>query len=74
MMDVEVPVHGTVVVEDGNPYEIESQQVNYVPCWCTDDLHRLYHRTHPIDGFIPHMVGVGAIKWVWLAPRSGPEA
>jgi hypothetical protein len=67
MMDVEVPVNGTVVVENGNPYEIESERIDYVPCYCSEGKHSLYARTHPLPGVVPHMVGVGTVKYVFPA-------
>lgn len=72
MMDVEVPTNGTVVVENGNPYEIESERIDYVPCYCEDGVHSLYLRTHPLPGRVPHMVGVGTVKYVWLARQRNP--
>lgn len=76
MIDVEVPEHGTVVVEDGNVYGIESNRTDYVPCYCIDDMHRIYDRTHPTHG-VPHIVGVTVVKHVWAprptTPGDGPQ-
>lgn len=69
MMDVEVPVEGTVVVEDGNVYDIESEKTDFVPCYCTDDRHTLYSRTHVMPGVTPHIVGVTTFKHVWQPGR-----
>lgn len=66
MMDVEVPTEGTVVVENGHVYGIESEKTDFVPCHCTDEQHGLYGRTHPLPGRVPHLVAVTTVKHVWV--------
>ncbi len=68
MMDVEVPVHGTVVVENGDVHDIESEKATFVLCTCRDGVHKLYDRTHDLGG-IPHVVGVTTVTVVWTAPQ-----
>lgn len=69
MIDVEVPADGsTVVVESGNVYGVESEKTDFVPCYCQDDKHSLYSRTHPTH-VVPHIVGVTTVKHVWQPGR-----
>lgn len=66
MKDVEVPIHGTVVVIDGDVYEIDKEKADYVLCTCRDDKHKEYDRTHNVSlGHVPHLVGVTTVKIVW---------
>lgn len=66
MMDVEVPVHGSVVVENGDVHEIDSEKTDFVLCTCRDGVHKEYDRTHNLGG-IPHVVGVTTVKVAWTA-------
>lgn len=70
-MDVEVPVHGSVVVENGDVHEIESERTDFVLCTCRDGIHKEYDRTHNLGG-IPHVVGVTTVKVVWTAHQPEP--
>jgi len=65
MQDVEVPIDGTVVVENGDVFEIESEETNFVHCWCADGKHRRYQRTHKLHNDAPHTVGVTTYVVVW---------
>lgn len=65
MQDVEVPVNGTVVVENGDTLEIESASTNFVHCWCDDGKHGKYQRTHRLHGRVPHTVGVTTYVVTW---------
>lgn len=67
MQDVEVPISGTVIVEDANVYAIETERNDYVTCSCRDGSHTEYARTHNVSpGVVPHIVGVKTVKMVWL--------
>jgi hypothetical protein len=70
MQDVEVPVNGTVVVEDGDVHEIESANTNFVHCWCSDGKHGKYQRTHRLHEDAPHTVGVTTYVVVWEPPQA----
>lgn len=66
MMDVEVPVEGTVIVVNGDVYDVESDRTAYVLCHCRDGKHPEYARTHDVSpGKPPHVVGVQTVKMAW---------
>lgn len=66
LMDVEVPVHGTVVVENGDVHDVDSDRTDYVLCTCRDGKHPEYARTHDVSpGQPPHVVGILTVKTVW---------
>ena len=71
MMDVEVPIEGTVIVVNGDVYAVDSDRIDYVMCTCVDDKHAAYPRTHNVSpGRPPHVVGVQTVKIVWVPKRA----
>jgi hypothetical protein len=69
MQDVEVPISGTVVVENGDVHGIESEKTAFVLCTCRDGVHKQYDRTHNLGG-VPHVVGVTTVTVVWTARQA----
>lgn len=67
--DVEVPVNGVVVVENGEVHDIEDEKTGFPLCWCRDGKHGHYARTHKLHDDAPHVVGVTTYTVVWT-PRT----
>lgn len=68
MKDVEVPISGTVVVQDGDVHDVKEYPSNYEPCWCKDGRHaepNRGYRTPPQPDYEPHLVGVQLLELVW---------
>lgn len=69
LMDVEVPIYATSVVEDGNVYEVEDSHTDYVACWCTNGKHPIRERTRPAK-WTPHLAAVTTVKYTWTPPEK----
>lgn len=69
LMDVEVPIYATSVVEDGNVYEVEDSRTDYVACWCTNGKHPIRERTRPAK-WTPHLAAVTTVKYTWTPPEE----
>ena len=60
MRDVEVPVYGTVVVQDGEVNDVKEFPPRQERCYCTDGVH--WNRR---AGVKPHLVYVQQFELVW---------
>lgn len=63
--DVEVPVNGVVVVENGDVQEVASEKTRFPTCWCKDGRHGPYFRSHKTHEGPPHIVGETTYTVVW---------
>lgn len=74
MIDVEVPTLGTVVVQDGNVYEVQEMPEKYVLCWCKSGSHReaFYSDTRDSVSWAdqPHPVGVQEFVLTWEVKKK----
>lgn len=67
MKDVEVPQHGTVVVQDGDVHDVFECVPEHQPCWCTDGMHRKADRVTQ-EGE-RHLIGIQKFEMVWEAKK-----
>jgi hypothetical protein len=67
--DVEVPVNGVVIVENGEVQEIESEKTGFPTCWCRDGKHERWSRRRRLHDDPPHIVGETTYTVVW-EPRK----
>lgn len=71
MMDVEVPVNGTVVVQDGEVHDVKESRPMFDQCYCTDGRHdrsywsrALIYSTYRKD-VEPHSIGFQKFELTW---------
>lgn len=60
MRDVEVPVYGTVVVQDGEVNDVKEYAPEPVKCYCTDGVH--WNRRAGVE---PHDIFVQKFELAW---------
>lgn len=63
-VDVEVPLYGTVVVQQGDVQDVQEFSPTYEACWCEDGRHVRHERQNQKD-HTPHLVGVQQFEMTW---------
>lgn len=68
-MDVEVPVNGTVVVQNGEVNDVSESIPVFDRCYCTDGKHSRFFwergLEHGRKGVDPHPIGIQKFELVW---------
>lgn len=69
MKDVEVPVNGTVVVQQGEVHDVRESPTIDDRCWCTDGRHARYFWGRGLSygrtGAVPHPIKIQKFELVW---------
>lgn len=69
MIEVEVPEEGTVVVQNGDVYDVRESPATFDKCWCTDGRHARYFWGRGLmygrTGAVPHDIGIQKYELVW---------
>lgn len=68
MIDVEVPEHGTVVVQQGEPHDVHERPIEWVQCWCSDRKHTPSQRSAGLRlnrPDQPHLIAIQKFELTW---------